>query len=462
MDLQINKIPMKKILTVLLGLMLTLSASAELFLFKYEGTRLTYKIIDEKERTCAVSLCGYVYGDVVIPEIAKNEDVAYRVIAIDNYAFSESELKSIVIPESVTEIGHSAFEMSSSLESVTLPSTITTIKYDSFNSCSSLTSISIPSSVTSIDEHAFYGCSDLSTVSLGESLESIGKEAFNNCTSLSSVSLPESLTEIKDYAFYETGLTAISLPSSLKTIGIDAFTGTKLTTVTIPASVTKMSGNTFEDCSNLEEINVDSGNPKYESKDGILYDKGMRTLLAYPGGREKCEIPSTVEYIGSYAFGGCRKLETVVIPENVVGMGFMAFSDCSNIQRLTIPGKVKEIGSSAFYDLRNLKEVYYNTTEVLDLGDKYIFSFYCLPEATLYVAPGGLESAKSTSPWRDFGKIEEFDFSKADEIPADTDSMSATEILTLDGKRVAGDAGSLAPGIYIIRQGGKIKTRAVK
>ncbi|GAB6392150.1 MAG: hypothetical protein MdMp014T_1523 [Treponematales bacterium] len=61
--------------------------------------------------------------------------------------------------------------------------------------------------------------------------------------------------------------------------------------VTIPARlgglpVTSIGGGTFYRCTGLTSITAAAGNPKYSSKDGILFDKDAQFLLAYPGGKK--------------------------------------------------------------------------------------------------------------------------------------------------------------------------------
>ena len=73
-------------------------------------------------------------------------------------------LKTIVIPDSVTSIAYSAFSGCSSLTSITIPEGVTSINYNTFQNCSSLTSVTIPNSVTSISDFAFQNCSSLKTI----------------------------------------------------------------------------------------------------------------------------------------------------------------------------------------------------------------------------------------------------------------------------------------------------------
>ena len=62
---------------------------------------------------------------------------------------------SVILQNSVTTIGVTAFGSCSSLKSITIPDSVTTIGDSAFSSCSSLESITIPDSVTTIDDVVF-------------------------------------------------------------------------------------------------------------------------------------------------------------------------------------------------------------------------------------------------------------------------------------------------------------------
>ena len=93
---------------------------------------------------------------------------------------------SAAIPNTVTSIGFSAFNGSSSLTSITIPNSVTSIGESAFYNTTALTAINIPNSVTSIGLNAFAFSTALETVTFetGSVLDSIGNNAFFGTTSL--------------------------------------------------------------------------------------------------------------------------------------------------------------------------------------------------------------------------------------------------------------------------------------
>ena len=130
---------------------------------------------------------------LVIPDSVTN---------IGDYAFwGCSDLADIVIPDGVTSIGDYAFEGCESLRSVVIPDGVTSIGDYVFSGCRSLTDIVIPNSVTSIRDGAFFGCSDLADIVIPDGITSIGDRAFMGCSSLSSLVIPGGVTSIGESVF---------------------------------------------------------------------------------------------------------------------------------------------------------------------------------------------------------------------------------------------------------------------
>ena len=209
----------------------------------------------------------------------------------------------------------------------------------------------------------------------GSPVIGIGDGAFRSNDKLVSVTLPDTVTYLGDNAFYQNfSLTSIQLPEGLKTIGDDCFTWAEsLTEITIPASVTKIDGNAFCYCKNLTSIQVAPGNPNYASRDGVLFDKAMKTLLIFPEGKGEFHpdsipsvreflqgmtktytIPNGVETVDAWSFAGVSLAE-VVFPSTLKEIASRSFNNAS-IGKVVLPNGITTIPSLAFRDA-NLKTV---------------------------------------------------------------------------------------------------------
>ena len=124
---------------------------------------------------------------------------------------------------------------------------------------------------------------------------------------------------------------AVEIPESIDGlpvthIGQDCFSlacQVKITSVKIPETITTILSGAFRGC------------------------RAIRAL----------DLPSSLLYIGNYAFSFLLNLETLQIPENVVAMGFGAFRNCMNLLSVEIPDSTIRIGSDCFYRCKELRTV---------------------------------------------------------------------------------------------------------
>ena len=171
--------PILRLLATLLLALTATAASAYYYDFEVGGI---YYNKNSDGTSVSVTYKDYNYnsysGSVTIPSQVTYNGKTYSVTAIGYQAFTCCPgLNSVKIPNSVTEIGSSAFSCSS-LTSVTIGNSVTSIGSYAFLKCSSLTSVTIPNSVTSIGSGAFSKCNSLTTVTIGNSVTSIGYQAF--------------------------------------------------------------------------------------------------------------------------------------------------------------------------------------------------------------------------------------------------------------------------------------------
>ena len=104
--------------------------------------------------------------------------VPYGVISLGDEFSYHTNITSIRIPETVTNVEYKAFCGCENLNNITISNGITNIGIDAFLGCTSLTSIIIPNSVKSIGSEAFWNCISLTSITIPESVKSIGYEAF--------------------------------------------------------------------------------------------------------------------------------------------------------------------------------------------------------------------------------------------------------------------------------------------
>jgi len=99
-------------------------------------------------------------------------------VHIGEYAFYDSKVKSVKIPDSVRTIGDSAFCYCDSIVSIVIPDGVTEIGKQTFSYCRSLKSISLPGTVKKIGKAAFGGCKSLENVFIPRGIEYMGDNLF--------------------------------------------------------------------------------------------------------------------------------------------------------------------------------------------------------------------------------------------------------------------------------------------
>ena len=167
--------------------------------------------------------------------------------------------------------------------------------------------------------------------------------------------------------------------------GIDDYAfseGFLLKSIIIPNSIVSIGRLVFDDCSNLSSIVVNSGNPKYDSRDGCnaIIETTTNTLIA---GCKNTIIPESVTKIGDTAFAGSTGLTSITIPQSVATIDDHAFCDC--------------------YELISLKVMRFTPP----LVKFHVFSDATLNNAILYVPIGSKSAYQASTKWSSFLNIRE-------------------------------------------------------
>jgi hypothetical protein len=286
--------------------------------------------------------------------------------------------RAYIIPNGVTAIKASICE---NLRTVTIPSSLTYISNNTLRCFNSdLISINVEDGndkYSSIDGVLFnkdktvliqYPASKRDrTYTIPSSVTSIEKNAFSNCKNLLSVMIPNSVESIGKWAFYRcTSLTSVIIPNTVTSIGESAFANcTNLKSVTISNSVMYIGKEAFAHCVNLASINVEDGNDKYSSTNGVLFNKDKSHLIQYPASKldHTYTIPNSVKSIGEFAFRGSSHLTSVIIPQSVTSIGEKAFLGCINLKSTTSINSIKEFVGCAVYHHIGLLSTIHNSLD---------------------------------------------------------------------------------------------------
>lgn len=346
--------------------------------FSFSGAQTIYPIIDGDDYTVNVIGENVFYENTDITSVVIPESVTH----IKGWAFSRcTGLIEITIPSSITTIDEYSFQLCDNLTKVNIsslsswcnidfktmgnplyyahnlylngipvidlhiPKTAIRIGNLAFQNCTSITNVTMADSVTSIGRSAFQGCTGLMNITINEGVTSLGNNVFNGCTSLINVTIPNSVMEIANNAFQNcTSLTNIMLPNNLTRITQYLFSGcSNLTSVTIPNSVTYVYNTAFSGCSNLQYNEYDNG--YYLGNSTNMY-----AVLMKPKDTsiESLIINVNTKVIASRAFLSCKKLTSITIPDEVVSINEYAFSSCEGLTDVALGSGVIDINIHAF------------------------------------------------------------------------------------------------------------------
>ena len=294
-------------------------------------------------------------GKIIIP----TDINGLPVKSIDTSAFLWcSKVNEVFIPNSITNIGVSAFAHTS-IRSIKLPENITHISKYMFSGCEYLQSIRIPSNVTNIGDYAFSSCENFRSISLPERVKSIGKGVFSRCENLERIYGIENIRLIGDGALkgckklfrgtafnvyrdvlydYHGDWYNVTIPNEIQEISSYAFEGYgyhPIVHLIIPESVKKVNKAAF--CrSRIKKISLPNNIRNIE--DSVFSGSYIESIV----------LPNSLTNIGRYAFKDCHFIKEIVIPDSVVSIGEGAFEGCENLATIRIPNSVVSIGEGAF------------------------------------------------------------------------------------------------------------------
>lgn len=219
----------------------------------------------------------------------------------------------------------------------------------------------------------------LETFIFPQGIESTFETGFSESENLRTLVFPNGMKEVRDFENCEK-LTRLVMPDSVEEIDSFSFAGCKaLSSIYIPASVRKMDGSCFADC-NIIAYEIDGNNPYFTVVDGVVYNKELTTLVAFPSEypHKHFKVPDTVQTIGFGAFMNSRietielptglstieewafqgsMIRSVDIPDTVTEVGMIAFRWCNELEHVRLSNRLTKIPTQMFSSCPNLKEL---------------------------------------------------------------------------------------------------------
>ena len=292
---------------------------------------LTGYVIPETVITIGQGAFSYAVADqIIIPE---------GVVTISKYAFQYSDIPFISVPSSVTSIDQYAFA-DSGLKNIEFAnernSKLEYLGAFAFNE-SELESIVLPDNLGFTDKEYshFLNCKNLKSVTFGAAAKFIPNNVVGGCTALEEIIFQEGVEEISYLFNSVTGLNNFDeadrelTNSTVKSLGNHSFGSSDM-------------GSAFACFKKLETVIFAEGSQlEYIKRNAFINCVSLKNIV----------IPDSVIYIGREAFYGCESLEALDLSETgLTEILSHTFYDTTSLTDIKLPETVQSIGEYAFYN----------------------------------------------------------------------------------------------------------------
>ena len=368
-----------------------------------------YSVFYSRERSPYQSGSGdeifppwYAYLDTVEKVVISPGITTISACTFGSHKGQSNAIKSVVVPDTVKQIGSCAFTNCSSLTEIVIPNSVESLGYRIFDGCTGLNSAVLSQNIKELPDYAFGDCVNLTSLDIPDNVTKLGEYSLAGCTKLKDIRFPANIEQIGIHAFdvipywqnknnwdgnllymnnwlihvrgtpetlnVKDGTTliaatlfsnnpklkSVSLPESLKVLGGFA-NCTKLESITIPDSVVSISDYAFYNCSSLKTIKLPQslthiGEAAFSNTGLVQIEIPNNVSEICSGAFGACgelvsvSLPNSINRLENSLFYGCRKLEAVDIPTGVQSIGTWTFRDCPSLKRISIPATVVEMG----------------------------------------------------------------------------------------------------------------------
>ena len=489
---------------VLAAMLLTfLPASAD---YDFEVDGLGYTILSASNLTVEVNmLVDKSLSEVVVPQEVEYKDRQLQVIGIGSSAFEETDIESVLLPDSIQYICEWAFSHCGNLRSIDLPNSLQRIERYAFSGCKSLELIAIPDNITELSDNIFSGCTKLTEITFGK------------------------IARVGHYAFSGTAISHLELPETLKNIGAKCFEGCQQLKSLYIQSCRNMDASVIWDCYSLKTLKIGAGvsGLPYESDNRRM--EMLTTEYTYSRGEWEVVVHNEISEVILEDSDDYFSIKTEVDDDYPYGLDYNpvyhpAFSN-TNVSYYYVGrpltdiddwGMKNDAGRYCFMARGHIDNLeigggctyvphFYQEIDALILGEGVLSfdtdsiaylgslrSIFCkssvppkltgeFPEAQyvnllVYVPEGSKEVYQNADGWKEFWSIEEYDPAGVTPIEERSSSLrvvasdgilkilnknadAVCQIYNLQGGMVKSTKDNIVPnlakGVYIVRVGGK-------
>lgn len=273
----------------------------------------------------------------------------------------------------------------------------TSVQSNAFYACNELLTVRAePNASADLGEGGFYGCSALETIVLGEGFDFVAYDAVNGCLSFAGYELEDGCDKftVSGGVLFVGGAAQLpaawggedlAVPEGIADVRLykdERVVKAEFRSVVLGQGVQSIRTEGVR----FERYEVAAENPHLTAEDGLLFNKDMSNLIAWPAGKSATfyTLPESVASIAAYAFYGAEVLG--IEGPGVVTVGEYAFAD-SALENAVFGDSLRTVGNHAFDDARHLQSIELGEG-LLSVGDRAFQDASALQSVAL---PFGLE-----------------------------------------------------------------------
>ena len=218
------------------------------------------------------------------PSATGDITISDGITTIANDAFKGANIQTLVLDESVTEVGKHAFAFSK-VKTVKILSKQVHFQYEAFADCINLETVEIKGDVIGTPEYGLWP----------------GSAIFARCNNLKDIKFNGTVASIDESFADCINLTQFSIPEGVENIAMETFTN----------------------CENLIYFDVSKNKNFKTSENGSkLMSADGKCLIFWPKASGNVVVPAGVEYLYTEVFSTCKNpITTITLPKSLKGIG---------------------------------------------------------------------------------------------------------------------------------------------